>query len=243
MSRESSLLTDRDLHALEHTILVRHRLEEQYHDLEHQSETAVLGMWLFLATEIMFFGTLFTALLIYRFLHAEAFEAASRRLNWQIGTINTFVLLISSLMMALAVHYARMGRTRALVNLLLLTAALGTCFLALKGYEYYLDFEAGLVLGPRFNASDWIAKEQLTADQVPPVKLFLLLYWTMTGAHAVHMIIGIAAVLTMAALARNTRFNAAYYAPVDVTGLYWHFVDLVWIFLLPMLYLLGTHRL
>jgi cytochrome c oxidase subunit 3 len=242
MTLDSRLLTQSERQMLEHTVLVRHRLEEHYEDLEQQSETAVLGMWLFLATEIMFFGTLFTVLGVYRYLYPEAFEAASRRLNWQVGGLNTFVLLISSLTMALAVYYARLGRTRSLVPLLLVTAILGSAFLGLKGYEYYQDIQEGLVLGSRFDASAWIGKDALSADQIPPVKLFLLLYWIMTGAHAVHMIIGIVAVLTMAALAKNNRFDAAYYAPIDVTGLYWHFVDIVWIFLFPMLYLLGTHR-
>ncbi len=241
MSLDSRLLTEDDLRALEHTVLVRHRLEEQYEDLEQQSETATLGMWLFLATEVMFFGTLFTALGIYRFLYPGAFEQASRALNWQVGATNTFVLLISSFTMVMAVHYARLGQTRLLISFLLTTAILGSAFLGLKGYEYYEDVREGLILGSRFKESAWT--EALSADQIPPVKLFLLLYWIMTGAHAVHMIIGISAVLVIAALARGNRFDSAYYAPVDVTGLYWHFVDIVWIFLFPMLYLLGTHRL
>jgi cytochrome c oxidase subunit 3 len=241
MSPDFTLLTEHEHKLLEHTVLIRHRLEEQYNDLEQQNETAALGMWLFLATEIMFFGTLFTALTVYRLLYPVAFEHASIRLNWQIGSINTFVLLISSLMMALAVFCVRTGRVRALVVFLLLTATLGGCFLALKTYEYYDDYEKGLILGSRFRDSDWIAIG-LTATQVPQVKLFLLLYWIMTGAHAVHMVIGIVAVLTITALAWRRHFDAHYYGPVEVIGLYWHFVDVVWIFLLPMLYLLGTHN-
>jgi len=240
MSADSRLLTEQDLHALEHTVLVRHRLEEQYENLEQQTETAVLGMWLFLATEIMFFGTLFTALGVYRYVYPEPFEEASRALNWQVGATNTFVLLISSFTMVMAVHFARLGRSRPLFNFLIATALLGCVFLGLKAYEYYEDIREGLILGSRFNPA---AFPELSADQMPPVKLFLLLYWVMTGAHAVHMIIGITAVLIIAALARKNRFDAAYYSPVDVTGLYWHFVDIVWIFLFPMLYLLGTHHL
>jgi cytochrome c oxidase subunit 3 len=240
MSVDSRLVTEQDLHALEHTVLVRHRLEEQYENLEQQTETAVLGMWLFLATEIMFFGTLFTALGVYRYVYPEPFEQASVALNWQVGATNTFVLLISSFTMVMAVHFARLGRSRSLFNFLIATALLGCVFLGLKAYEYYEDIREGLILGSRFNPE---AFPGLSADQIPPVKLFLLLYWVMTGAHAVHMIIGITAVLIIAALARKNRFDTDYYTPVDVTGLYWHFVDIVWIFLFPMLYLLGTHHL
>jgi cytochrome c oxidase subunit 3 len=234
------LLTEQERQHLAHTALVRHRLEEQYVDLEQQNETSALGMWLFLATEIMFFGTLFTSLGAYHVLYPVAFEHASRSLNWQIGGINTVVLLISSLMMALAVYCVRMNHHTGLVACLLLTIAFGTVFLGLKAYEYYDDFEQGLVLGQRFDEQRWL-DEGLSAAQVPHVKLFLLFYWIMTGAHAVHMIIGIAAVGLMAWLAWRRCFDAHYYGPVEVTGLYWHFIDVVWIFLLPMLYLLGTH--
>jgi cytochrome c oxidase subunit 3 len=143
--------------------------------------------------------------------------------------------------MALAVYCVRTDRQRGLVWFLIATAALGGVFLGLKAYEYYDDWEQGLVLGSRFDDSRWI-EAGLSAGEVPHVKLFLLLYWVMTGAHAVHMIIGIGAVLVMAALAARRQFDAHYYGPVEVTGLYWHFVDMVWIFLLPLLYLLGTHH-
>jgi cytochrome c oxidase subunit III len=241
MSPEAQLLSDEERNLLEHTVLVRRRLEEQYRDLPQQNDTAALGMWLFLATEIMFFGTLFTALIVYRYVYAEAFETASVALNWKIGAINTVVLLVSSLMMALAVFFVRAGQQRRGVVFLLATAALGACFLGLKGYEYFEDFERGLVLGTHFNADRWLA-DGLTRNQLGHVQLFLLLYWIMTAAHAVHMIIGITTVLIIAALAARGHFDAHYYGPVEVTGLYWHFVDVVWIFLFPMLYLLGTHR-
>jgi cytochrome c oxidase subunit III len=235
------LLDEHERRAVEHTVLVRHRLEEQYENLEQQNQTSALGMWLFLATEVMFFGTLFTVLSVYRYLYTDAFEHASRRLNWQIASINTVVLLVSSMSMALAVYFVQAGRTRALIICLLTTAALGIAFLGFKGYEYYDDYQQGLILGSQFSPSDWIEQEGLSPDQIPQVQLFLFLYWFMTAGHALHVIIGIGAVLTMAVLAAKGRFDAAYYGPVDVTGLYWHFVDVVWIFLLPMLYLLGTH--
>ncbi len=151
------------------------------------------------------------------------------------------VLLVSSLFMVLAVHYVKLARRRELLVCLGLTALLGLLFLALKGLEYYLDYRDNLIPGWRFAPEEWIEKEGLRAEQVPQVELFLMFYWIMTGLHGLHVTLGIAAVLTMLVLAWRGHFSPAYYSPVDVTALYWHFVDTVWIFLLPMLYLLGSH--
>jgi cytochrome c oxidase subunit 3 len=241
MSPENSILTAQERDELELTALVRHRLEEQYESLEQQHEVASLGMWVFLATEVMFFGTLFLGVGVYRYKYPVAFERASEKLNWAVGGVNTVVLLVSSLFMVLAVHYARAGEPRRVVRFLYLTALLGVAFLFLKGYEYYTDYRDYLIPGWRFRPEEWVAREGLKAEQVPQVQLFLLFYWTMTGLHALHVTIGIGAVLVIAVLARRGHFSPAYYSPVDVTGLYWHFVDTVWIFLLPMLYLLGNH--
>ena len=199
-------------------------------------------MWVFLATEVMFFGTLFLSVAVYRYLYPQAFEKASARLNWMIGGTNTLVLLLSSLTIVLAVHYARHAQRRQIVLFLGLTAFLGVCFLCFKGLEYYLDYRENLIPGWRFDADEWVARDGLRPDQVPQVKLFLFLYWVMTGFHALHVTIGICAVLVILVLAWKGRFSTDYYAPVEVTALYWHFVDIVWIFLLPTLYLLGIHH-
>lgn len=225
-----------------HTIFDRRRLEEQYENLDQQHQAATLGMWVFLATEVMFFGVLFLAVGVYRFLYAAEVEAASQRLNWQIGAVNTLVLLLSSLMIVLAVHYAQHGRRNQVVAFLGLTALLGVCFLGFKALEYYIDYQENLIPGWRFNAGEWVTQSGLRPDQVPHVKLFLFLYWVMTALHGLHVTIGIGAVLAMMAMAWRGRFSAAYYAPLDVTALYWHFVDIVWIFLLPTLYLLGPRH-
>jgi cytochrome c oxidase subunit 3 len=142
--------------------------------------------------------------------------------------------------MVLAVHYAKLGQRRLVVTFLVLTALLGGCFLCLKGLEYYIDYRDNLIPGWKFDDSEWTARG-LSASDVPHVKLFLLFYWIMTGFHALHVTIGIVVVAIMAYLAWRGMFSPTYYSPVDVTALYWHFVDIVWIFLLPMLYLLGTH--
>ncbi|MEN6452034.1 MAG: cytochrome c oxidase subunit 3 family protein [Thermoguttaceae bacterium] len=237
---DDSLTAEHDSRA--HTIFERTRLEEQYEDLGQQHRAASLGMWVFLATEVMFFGALFLSVAVYHHLYTEAYEKASQRLNWQIGGINTLVLLVSSLMVVLAVHYAEVGQRKRTILFLALTALLGLCFLGFKAAEYYGDYIDNLIPGWRFDNNEWIAREGLRPDQVPHVKLFLFQYWIMTALHGLHVTVGIGVVLVMLVLTWRGRFSPAYYAPIDVTALYWHFVDIVWIFLLPTLYLLGTHH-
>jgi cytochrome c oxidase subunit III len=250
MSPELSVLTPEEHDELETTVLLRHKLEPQFKDLEQQHETAVLGMWVFLATEVIFFGALFLGVYVYVYKYHEAAERASERLNWIIGGSNTVVLLVSSLFMALAVHCAKLGNQRRLVQCLTLTALLGMCFLCLKGLEYYTDWRDNLIPGWRFDESEWThpkdlapGEKPLEPHQVSHVKLFLLFYWIMTGLHATHVTIGVLVIVVMILLARRGLFPSHYYSPVDVTALYWHFVDLVWIFLFPTLYLLGTHTM
>ncbi len=237
MTPEHSILTPEEHEELEQTALVRHRLEEQYENLEQQHECASLGMWVFLATEVLFFGTLFLGLGVYMYEYGDAFEKGSEHLNWPLGGLNMATLLTSSLMMALAVHEAQLGNRKRLVMFLCLTAGLGCVFLILKGLEYYLDYREQLIPGWSFDPDEWRDKG-LDPNHV---QLFLLFYWIMTGLHALHVTIGVCAVFTVAVLAHRGHFSPAYYSPVDVTGLYWHFVDIVWIFLYPMLYLTCSH--
>jgi cytochrome c oxidase subunit 3 len=243
MNPDGQILVPAEQDELDLTVLEAHRLQEQYPTLEHQHETASLGMWLFLATEVLFFGTLFLGVAVYRHAYPLAFEKASERLNWQIGGGNTLVLLTSSLTMALAVHAAANGRRRPLMLWLALTAALGCTFLALKGLEYYLDYKESLIPGWKFDDAEWVGPDKLRPDQVAHVKLFLVFYWVTTALHGLHVLIGIGVILTIFVLAWRGAFSEESHAPVEVTGLYWHFVDVVWLFLLPTLYLLGTHHL
>ncbi len=242
MSLESNVLTPDEREEVELTALGHELLEEQYQNLEQQHEVAVFGMWVFLATEVLFFGTLFLGLITYRYWYPLEFEHASSKLNWAVGCLNTVILLISSVFMVLGVHYAKLGDNRRVMHCLLVTALLGVMFLGFKGYEYYTDWKENLIPGWRFEDSEWL-ELGLRPEQVPHVKMFLMFYWFMTPLHALHVTIGIGVVLLMAELARRGRFSPIYYSPVDVTGLYWHFVDMVWIFLFPLLYLLGTHGL
>jgi cytochrome c oxidase subunit III len=204
----------------------------QFDDLTQQHEASRLGMWTFLLTEIMFFGGLFLGYTVYRFLYPEAFAEASRHLDIWLGSINTVVLISSSLSMALAVHSAQTNELQRLVRFLLLTILLGLVFLGIKGTEYLHKFQEHLVPGANFAYPGPHARQ---------VQLFFAFYFGMTGLHAFHMIVGIALLGVLVWQARNGRFSSDYYAPVELIGLYWHFVDIVWIFLFPLLYLLGRH--
>jgi len=209
-----------------------HTVAHQFDDAEQQHEASTFGMWLFLVTEILFFGGLFTCYVVYRALYPEAFAAGSHHLDLTLGALNTVVLIGSSLTMALAVHAAQLGRRGPLQLFLALTIVLGSVFLVVKGFEYAEKFQHGLVPGADF---------VFEGGKAPHVELFYGLYFTMTGLHAVHMVIGVGVLAALLVLARRGRFGAAYFTPVEVTGLYWHFVDVVWIFLFPLLYLLGGH--
>jgi cytochrome c oxidase subunit 3 len=200
--------------------------------LEQQQEAASLGMWIFLATEVMVFGGLFTGYTVYRTQFPAEFAAASKRLDVTFGGVNTVVLLTSSLTMALAVFGAQTRRLKIQQVCLVLTALLGTAFLVIKGFEYHRDYVDNLVPGLAFVDKDWAHPDR--------VKLFLLFYYIMTGLHAIHLIIGIGIIGILAFLGRHGRFSAGHYAPIEVGGLYWHFVDVIWIFLLPLLYLIGV---
>jgi cytochrome c oxidase subunit III len=204
----------------------------QFDDVEQQYETASLGMWAFLLTEIMFFGGLFTGYAVYRTAYPAAFAEGSHHLDIMLGGINTAVLICSSLTMALAVHSAQLGERQTLTRFLLLTMLLGLVFLGIKGVEYAHKFEEHLVPGSRFVAE---------GPHAPQVQLFFGFYFSMTGMHALHMVIGIGILAVLAWQAWRGYFSPAYLTPVELTGLYWHFVDIVWIFLFPLLYLLGRH--
>jgi cytochrome c oxidase subunit 3 len=202
----------------------------QFEDSGQQFYAATLGMWLFLLTEIMFFGGVFTAYVYYRSVYPAAFAHGSHHLDVTLGAINTVVLIASSFTMVLAVHAAQTGRVRRIFSALLATMTLGSVFLVIKGFEYHHKFVEGLVPGPlwRYMAPD--------ADKQ---QLFMSIYFSMTGLHALHMVIGIGVLAWIAVRAWRGAFDAHYYTPVECVGLYWHFVDIVWIFLFPLLYLLG----
>jgi cytochrome c oxidase subunit III len=215
-------------HDRDHAHAHHARLQHQFDTMEQQQESATLGMWIFLVTEIMFFGGLFMAYLLYRVWYPEAWSEGSRELDIVLGGVNTAVLIASSLTMAMGVRAAQTGFPRATVNWLLGTIALGTTFLVIKAFEYAHKFQMHHVPGPNFVFEGPHAKQ---------VEIFLSLYFAMTGLHALHMVIGIGLMSVITWMAYKRRFSPEWYSPVEMGGLYWHFVDIVWIFLFPLLYL------
>jgi cytochrome c oxidase subunit III len=203
---------------------------EQFEDAQQQAEASHLGMWTFIATEILFFGGLFLAYAVYRHFYFSEFAAASKRTDLFFGTLNSVILLTSSFTMALAVQFAKAGQTKLIVRFLRLTIFLAIAFLIVKGFEYHKDIADQLVPGANFNPA------------LPlHAQIFFWLYWTMTGLHAIHILIGLGILTTMTFRARRGKFSANYFTPVELTGLYWHFVDIVWLFLYPLLYLVQRY--
>jgi cytochrome c oxidase subunit 3 len=200
----------------------------QFDDYEQQQEAGTLGMWLFLATEILFFGGLFLGYTVYRGMYPVAYGEASRHLDIVLGTINTAVLLCSSLTMAMAIHEAQLGKRRMVILFLIITMVLGATFLGIKFYEYHQKYVEHLIPGAGFV---WEGPDETHAS------LFFIFYFVMTGMHALHMIIGLGVMTVMLVLTARGKFNSIYYSPLDLSGLYWHFVDIVWVFLFPLLYL------
>ncbi len=207
-------------------------LAHHFDNLEQQKEAATLGMWVFLITEVLFFGGLFLTYLVYRSWYPDAFAAASHEMIVWAGTLNTAVLITSSLTMALAVNAAQLGQRRALIVFLTITIVLGCAFIGVKAFEYYSEYVEHHVPGSDF---------RFEAEFARHAQIFFSLYFVMTGLHAVHMIVGIGVMLWMLYWSVTGVITVEYANPIEVAGLYWHFVDIVWIFLFPLLYLIGRH--
>lgn len=208
-------------------------LAHHFSSLEQQFESARMGMWAFLLTEIMFFGGAFLVYTVYRASYPDAFSAGSEHMNFWAGTINTLVLLCSSLTVAMAVWSAETDRRDKVGYYLLATIALGLVFVGIKMFEWYEHYQHGLLPYWNFHAEHF-SQEGL----YPQVELFFSLYFAMTGLHALHMLIGVGIFVWLTMLAFQHRLGADWYSPAEVGGLYWHFVDIVWIFLYPLFYLI-----
>jgi cytochrome c oxidase subunit III len=211
-------------------VVSSHSLHEHFANLEQQHEAATLGMWAFLVTEIMFFGGMFTAYLVYRYTYPAVFGAASQHMNFWAGTINTAVLICSSLTMALAVHASQEGKNKLVIWLLIATMLMGVAFLGIKAIEYHEHWVDHKVPGPSF---------EFEGPDPQHAQIFFGLYFAMTGFHALHMVIGLGLVSAIIYMAAKKRFTREYHSPVENVGLYWHFVDMVWIYLYPLLYLIA----
>ncbi len=201
-----------------------------FEDMDQQREAGTLGMWAFLVTEIMFFGGVFAAYAIYHHMYPEAFGEASKTLSVVLGATNTAVLICSSLTMAFAVRSAQLNQRKRLVGFLILTIILGSAFLGIKAVEYSHKIHEHHVPGASF---------VFEGPHSGGAELFFSFYFAMTGLHALHMVIGIGLMVWLIVKAQRGRFSSEYHAPVEMAGLYWHFVDIVWVFLFPLLYLIS----
>jgi cytochrome c oxidase subunit 3 len=246
----------------------------QFETLEQQKDTATLGMWIFLVTEVLFFGGMFMTYTINRHAYSAAFGAGSNTLDLKLGGINTVILILSSLTMALAVWAAQVGKKKEVTTFLILTLLLGTAFLGVKVVEYKQKFDHHLIPGKSFDITfcskspsacgiteaqaetekkeleEAVRAENPNPDEAEQglisldshAQLYFSLYFGMTGLHALHMIIGAGLLLWLIKQSFVGRFGPGYNTPVEVTGLYWHFVDIVWIYLFPLLYLIDRHN-
>ena len=205
-------------------------IQEQFEDAPQQTEAAQLGMWTFLATEVLFFGGFIASYAIYRHFYNTDFALGVRHTLLFFGTVNSVLLLTSGLTMALAVQAADENRTKVIVPLLLVTIFLGLAFLVSKGFEYAADLSDKVL--PVYNFDPALPAH---------TELFFWFYWGMTALHAIHLLVGIGLLSVMTVMAWRGKFSAKYYNPLEIVGLYWAFVDIVWIFLYPLLYLIGRY--
>ncbi len=232
----------------EHVVLPQHR--HHFETEEQQREAGSFGMWLFLLTEIMFFGGMFFAYLLYRNWYYPAFATASNQLSVPLGAANTAILISSGFFMALGVWAAEVRRRKTLVAMLVLTTVFGVAFLGVKAVEYTEKYEHHHIPGNSFSIAEFtnpagygIKEEPLAPDMAQKTQIYFFLYFAMTGMHALHMIIGLGLLFWLTHRAWRGDFTAGYVAPIENFGLYWHFVDIVWLFLFPLLYLINRHPL
>ena len=236
----------------EHVFVPQHR--HHFETEEQQREAGSFGMWLFLLTEIMFFGGMFFAYLLYRNWYYDAFVPASNTLNIGMGAANTAILITSGFFMALGVWAAEVRKRKMLVWMLVLTTVFGVAFLGVKYFEYKEKYELHHIPGASFDISAFVnppidaktgrpGQNPIPPDMAQKTQIFFFLYFAMTGMHALHMIIGIGLLVWLIWRANRGEFSAGYVAPIENFGLYWHFVDIVWLFLFPLLYLINRHPL
>jgi cytochrome c oxidase subunit 3 len=250
---DSAIETTQAEHAEhEHIFVPQHR--HHFETPEQQREAGSFGMWLFLLTEIMFFGGMFFAYLLYRNWYYDAFVAASNTLNIGMGAANTAILITSGFFMAIGVWAAEVRKRKLLVWMLVLTTLFGVAFLGVKYFEYKEKFELHHIPGASFDVSQFVHPPTdpktnkpvgypVPPDQLQHTQIFFFLYFAMTGMHALHMIIGIGLLIWLIGRSQRGDFSAGYVAPIENFGLYWHFVDIVWLFLFPLLYLINRHPL
>ena len=218
----------------EHIETASDHTKHHFATIDQQMDADTLGMWTFLITEVLFFGGMFAAYAAYREMFPRAFAETSQFMNVKIGAANTAVLLCSSFTMAMAVRSSQLSKTKQLIGYLFGTLAFGCVFLIVKAFEYHDKYIEHLIPGPNFHP------EHLAPQFMHNSQILFFLYFCMTGMHAVHMVVGVGLLTFLIIMSYRNAYNEHYFAPVEMIGLYWHFVDVVWIFLFPLLYLIGN---
>jgi cytochrome c oxidase subunit III len=227
MSQSAPSLTEATLHSDAHG---EKGLQHHFTTFEQQIDATKIGMWVFLGTELLMFGGLFVGFAMMQAAHPDAFYAAHHHLDKRLGFLNTVVLLVSSWTMVMGVWAAKHNKQKAMIRYLVATLGLAGVFLVVKFFEYSHKFHDGLLPGRFYNHF---------GDAVPGQQMFFGFYFVMTGLHGIHVLAGMAAILWLVIRAKRGDFTADYWGPVDITGLYWHLVDMVWIYLFPLLYLIS----
>jgi cytochrome c oxidase subunit 3 len=207
-----------------------HHVGHHYDNAEHEFSSAKQGMWIFMVTEVLMIGALFVGYLLFRLRFPEAFHEAHQHLDVKLGTTNTVILLVSSATMVLGVSAVQRGNNKRGMRMLMATVALGACFLVVKYFEYTHEFKEGIFPGGYYHF------EGLKTAHAP---LFYSFYFVMTGIHAFHVIVGMSLITWLITKIKRGHISKDYFTPIELVGFYWHFVDLVWIYLFPLLYLLG----
>jgi len=219
-----------------------HHHAHHYDSAEHEYNTSKFGTWLFLATEILMFGGLFVGYILFHEKYPEMFHDGSTFLNWRLGALNTVVLLISSLTMALSIYYAQVNKKNLTLLNLYITLGCGFIFLIVKYIEYTHKFHEGLYPGRWFNPTEPEVQEMakhLLDQGHGHLNMYFSFYFTMTGLHASHVITGMGLITWLIVRTHRSEFGPQYYTPLECVGLFWHLVDLIWIYLFPLLYLIG----
>lgn len=208
-------------------------LQHYFVSSEQQFDAAKMGMWLFLVTEILLFSGMFVAYTVYRVWHPEVFVHSSELLDWRLGGLNTLVLLASSLTVALSIHCIQKGNTKGLFWNLIITLLCAGFFMVVKYFEYTAKFEHGIFPGASFDPHGSYA-----IYDIPYAPQFFSIYFIMTGIHGFHVLVGMGLMTWLAIRTKLGHFSSEWYTPVELTGLYWHIVDIIWIFLFPLMYLI-----
>lgn len=215
----------------------KHHYAHHFQSAEHEYNTSKFGVWTFLVTEILMFGGLFVGYIMYHERYPEMFHIGSTFLDWRLGALNTVVLLFSSLTMALSIYYAQINQKGKVLLNLYITLACAFVFLMVKYFEYHHKFELGLYPGRYFSPTENHILEYLKAH--PNLPMYFSFYFCMTGLHGSHVIAGMALIVWLIVRAHRGEFDSEYYTPLECVGLFWHLVDLIWIYLFPLLYLVG----